>query len=80
MIHVVLMGNLRQYTGGVTEVDLEAATVRQLYRRLGEQFPELEAHLDSLGVAVDGQILQDALFEPIGDASEVHLIPQIAGG
>ena len=80
MIRVVLMGNLRQYTGGVTEVDVEAATVRQLYRKLAEQYPELEPHFDSLGVAVDGQILQDALLEPLGEAKEVHLLPQIAGG
>jgi molybdopterin synthase sulfur carrier subunit len=80
VIHVVLMGNLRQFTGGVTEVEVEAATVRQLFRRLAEKFPELEPHFDSLGVAVDGQILQDALFEPIGEAKEVHLLPQIAGG
>ncbi len=80
MTNVVLMGNLRQYTGGVSEVEIEAATVRQLYRKLAEKFPELEPHFDSVGVAVDGQILQDALLEPLGDAKEVHLLPQIAGG
>ena len=78
MPNVVLMGNLRQYTGGVSEVEIEAATVRQLYRKLAEKFPELEPHFASLGVAVDGQILQDALFEPLGEAREVHLLPQIA--
>jgi hypothetical protein len=31
-------------------------------------------------VAIDGQIYQDALFQPIAADSEVFLLPQIAGG
>lgn len=81
MAHVTLIGNLRQYTGGVTALDIEAANVRQLFRQLGEKFPELAPHLEEgLAVAIDGQIYQDALLEPIGAESEVHILPQIAGG
>ena len=81
MAHVVLMGNLRQYTGGVSALDVDAQTVRQLFRKLTERFPELGAHLEEgLAVAIDGQIYQDALLEPIGANAEVHLLPQIAGG
>ncbi len=81
MARVMLIGNLRQYTGDVTELDLEAATVRQLFRKLAEKFPELAPHLEEgLAVAIDGQIYQDALLEPIGADSEVHVLPQIAGG
>jgi hypothetical protein len=29
-----------------------------------------------VAVAIDGQIFQDALFEPIGAESEVFLLPQ----
>ena len=81
MAHVVLIGNLRQYTGGVTQLEIEAANVRQLFRRLGEKYPELAPHLEEgLAVAIDGQIYQDALLEPIGENSDVHILPQIAGG
>ena len=81
MAHVSLIGNLRQYTGGITELDVEAATVRQLFTRLGEQYPELAPHLEQgSAVAIDGQIYQDALFQEIGPDSEVHILPQIAGG
>ena len=81
MAHVVLIGNLRQYTGGVTELDVAAASVRQLFARLTEKFPELGPHLEEgLAVAIDGQIYQDALLEPIAETSEVHILPQIAGG
>ena len=81
MAHVVLIGNLRQYTGGVTELDIAAGTIRQLFTRLGAMYPELAPHLEEgLAVAIDGQIYQDALLEPIGDTAEVHILPQIAGG
>jgi molybdopterin synthase sulfur carrier subunit len=81
MAHVTLIGNLRQFTGGVTELEVEAYNVRQLLHRLGEFYPELAPHLENgLAVAIDGQIYQDALLEPIGAESEVHILPQIAGG
>ena len=81
MATVTLIGNLRQYTGGVTTVEVDAANVRQLFRALAAQFPELAPHLEEgLAVAIDGQIYQDAYLEPIGPDSDVHILPQIAGG
>ena len=81
MAHVVLIGNLRQYTGGVTALDVDARSIRQLFTKLGARYPELAPHLEEgLAVAIDGQIYQDALLEPIGENAEVHILPQIAGG
>jgi sulfur-carrier protein len=81
MAHVTLIGNLRQYTGGVTQLDVEAKTVRQLFLRLGEKYPDLAPHLETgSAVAIDGQIYQDALFQEIAPDSDVHILPQIAGG
>lgn len=81
MARVTLIGTLCQLTGGVSEVDVEAETVRQLFSRLGERFPDLAPHLEQgLAVAIDGQIYQDALLEPISPDAEVHILPQIAGG
>jgi sulfur-carrier protein len=81
MAHVTLIGNLRQYTGGVTELDVEAANVRQLFARLSELYPALAPHLEQgLAVAIDGQIYQDALLQPMAPDSDVHVLPQIAGG
>ena len=78
---MVLIGNLAQVTGGVAEFDLSATSVQQLFRQLGELHPALAPHLESgLAVAIDGQIFQDALLEPIGPSSEVFLLPAIAGG
>jgi molybdopterin converting factor small subunit len=81
MVRVVLSGNLRHLTGGETEIEVEAGNIRQLFRALGQRYPDLEPHLEEgVAVAIDGQIFQEALFEPIPPDAEVHLMPQIAGG
>jgi molybdopterin synthase sulfur carrier subunit len=81
MARVVLIGNLLHLTGGVAEFDLPAASVKQLFEQLGERHPALAAHLaEGVAVAIDGQIYQDSLLEPIRPDSEVFVLPQIAGG
>lgn len=81
MARVVLTGNLKQYTGGEIEIEVEADTIRQLLRALGARYPDLKPHLEEgIAVAIDGQIYQDAWLEPVPPDSEVHLLPQIAGG
>jgi molybdopterin converting factor small subunit len=81
MARVVLVGNLAQVTGGVAEFSLPVTSVQQLFRQLSTLYPALERHLESgVAVAIDGQIFQDALLEPIGSDSEVFVLPQIAGG
>jgi molybdopterin converting factor small subunit len=81
MARVVLIGNLAQLTGGVTEFRLPVSSVKQLFQQLTALHPEIGPHLDEgVAVAIDGQIYQDSLLEPIGPDSEVFLLPQIAGG
>jgi molybdopterin converting factor small subunit len=81
MARVVLIGNLAQITGGVAEFQLSATSVKHLFQQLTELHPALGRHLeDGVAVAIDGQIYQDSLLEPIGPDSEVFLLPQIAGG
>jgi molybdopterin synthase sulfur carrier subunit len=78
---VVLVGNLARLTGGVAEFQLSATSIKQLFQQLAELYPEIEPHLkEGVAVAVDGQIYQDDLFQPIAPDSEVFLLPQIAGG
>ena len=81
MARVVLVGNLAQLTGGVAEFRLSATSVQQLFQLLAALHPDFEPHLkEGVAVAIDGQIYQDALFQPIAADSEVFLLPQIAGG
>ena len=81
MARVVLIGNLAQLTGGVAEFELSATSVKQLFEQLSELHPAIKPHLDEgVAVAIDGQIVQEALFEPIAPGSEVYILPAIAGG
>ncbi len=81
MARIVLTRGLTQFTGGASELELDAANIRQLLAQLGERYPALKPHLvEGLAVAIDGEIFQDAWLEPIPPDSEVHLIPRIAGG
>ena len=81
MARVTLMSSLMAFTGGEGRVDVDAANVHQLMRRLGERFPELAPHLDDgLAVVIDGTIHQDDWFAKLEPGSEVHLMPRIGGG
>jgi len=81
MARVVLIGNLAQLTGGVAEFNVSATSVKQLFDRLAELHPQLGPHLqEGVAVAIDGQIYQETLLEPIRPDSEVYILPQIGGG
>ncbi len=81
MVRVVLTGNLRRLVGGASEIEIEAGTIGQLFRALRTRYPGIGPHLEEgVAVAIDGEIFQDALLEPIPEGAEVHLMPQIAGG
>jgi len=78
---IVLASNLNPFAGGTTELTLEVDDVYRLFQALAARFPALEPHLEhEVAVAIDGEIYQDVLFQPIGPDSEVILIQKIAGG
>ncbi len=81
MVRVVLTGNLRRLVGAALELELEAGTIGQLFRALRTLYPEIGPHLEEgVAVAIDGEIFQDALLEPIPAGAVVDLMPQIGGG
>ena len=71
---------LQPHTGGVEKIDLDAPRVRELLAALAERFPGIEAQLEHLAVAIDGQIYNDAPYQQLAPASEVHFVPKIGGG
>ena len=81
MARIVLTRALRRFTEGEAEFDLDVSTFQALFRELSHRYPAMKRHLEEgVAVAIDGQIYQDALFQEIPKDSEVHVIPQIAGG
>jgi sulfur-carrier protein len=74
-------GSCHQFTGGKTEFDVEATTFRQLVRELERKYPGLGNQVEeSMAVAVDGEIFQDAYAVELKPGSEIVLIPKIGGG
>ncbi len=81
MVQVVLWGSLKAAAGGKTELEVEAANIRELLSRLGESYPALQPILEEgVSVAIDGKIYRNAWFQPIPPGSEVYLLPPMAGG
>lgn len=81
MARLVAPSECRQFTGGLTEFEVAADTVRRLITELEARFPGLGDYVDRrMAVAIDGEIHQDAWFSPIRPDSEIYLIPKIGGG
>lgn len=81
MARVFLSTGLRRFTGGAGEVDIDAETVRDLIAALEVRFPGIEEGLGSgTAVAIDGDIMPNATYEPIAPNSEVHFLSQTSGG
>jgi molybdopterin converting factor small subunit len=82
MPRVVISGiAARRFTGGQSEFEVEANTVRRMISELDRRFPGLGQQIDeSMAVAIDGTIYQDAYMAELGPNSEVVLIPKIGGG
>lgn len=81
MVSVHFSTQLRSYTGGVARVEVDADSVRSLIDRLDEQFPGIAEPLTSgLAVAINGDIIPDAIYEPVPDGAEIHFMSPLSGG
>ena len=79
---VSVLGSVcRQYLGGQTEIEVEATNFRRLILELERRFPGLGHQVEeSMAVAVDGEIFQDAYGLELKAGTEIFLIPKIGGG
>ena len=75
------------YTGGKELVTINGKNVRQLINELDRKYPGMKQALmddDSLkpdvAVAIDGQVTQMGLLQPLTENNEVIFIPAIGGG
>ena len=82
MAKVVIPAGLgQQFTGGKSEFDIDATSVRGVIRFLENAFPGIGETIEiHMAVAVDGEIYHDPLLEPVGPDSEVYFLPRIGGG
>jgi molybdopterin converting factor small subunit len=82
MPRVNIAGNaVKQFTGGASALEVEADTFRRLILELDRRYPGLGRQIEeSMAIAIDGQIYQDAYHAPLSPESEIWLIPKIGGG
>jgi molybdopterin converting factor small subunit len=78
---------MRDLTGGETTVAAGGRNVRQVIEELEARYPGIRERLcsgdrlkPSIRVSVDGVVSRLGLLQTVGDQSEVHFLPAVAGG
>lgn len=84
---VFIPAQIRELTGGLAEIRIEAETVLGAIEEVDRRFPGFRARLcrgDSLApglqVSVDHVMTRRGLEATLGPESEVHFLPIIGGG
>ena len=87
MATVLIPALLRDLTGGQQRLEVQGATLRQVLKSLGVQFPAITERLLEDGLvrpgvsfAVNGDIVAHGLTEPIPDDAEITIVPAVSGG
>ncbi len=78
---VHLWGALRPLVGGASSIQMRAATIRELFRKLSETYPGVETHIKrGVAVAIDGKIYRDQWDTELPAGAEIYLMPRVPGG
>ena len=81
MVEVTLWASLSAAAGGNEKLDIEAKNIRELFRKLAEQYPGLEPYIkQGIAVSIGGVIYRDTWSKELPEDAEVFLLPRIAGG
>ncbi len=81
MLEVSLSGSLRDAADGAASITIEAASIRELLRKIVERYPRMQSRIDEgVAVSINGEIYRDNWGEPIPEGAEVFLLPRIQGG
>ena len=80
--HIIhLWGALRPFAGGTLSISVEASTIRELFRKLVEQYPGMEPHIKrGVSVSIGGKIYRDQWETPLPPDAEIYLLPRVPGG
>ena len=81
MIKVFLGSNLKNFTNGVEELEVEATSVKSLIAEMERQYPGIADALESgFALAVDGEVIANPGYEKLAEVSEVRFISPMQGG
>jgi molybdopterin converting factor small subunit len=81
MVEVKLWGALSAATGGKQRLDMDAKDIRELFRKLAEDYPGVEPYLkQGIAVSIDGVLYRDNWSKELPENGEIFLLPRMAGG
>jgi sulfur-carrier protein len=81
MVEVTIWGSLGAAAGGRNKIDIDAKDIRELFRKLAEQYPALEPYIErGIAVAIDGEIYRDTWSKELPQGAEIFLLPRLVGG
>ncbi len=88
MAVVHIPAHWRDRAGGRATVEVSGRTLREVIDALDAACPGLKALLTDdrgevrgeIAVAIDSEITEGGLLEPVAPGAEIHLIPAISGG
>jgi molybdopterin converting factor small subunit len=81
MADIHLWGALRPAAGGASIVQVEAKTIRELFRKLEDNYPGMAPHIArGVAVSIDGKIYRDTWDQELTEGAEIYLLPRIQGG
>ncbi len=81
MVTVSLSSGFRDAADGAASIEIEAATVRELLRRIVERYPKMERLFDEgVAVSINGDIYRDIRDLAIPEEAEIFLLPRLQGG
>lgn len=81
MVEVTLWAGLAPLADNQKKVEVEARDIRELLRKLSEQYPGLRDAIKSeVAVVVDGVVYRDNWSKELSDDAEIFLMRRIAGG
>ncbi len=81
MIKVFLGSNLKNFTNGVEELEVEATSVKYLIAEMERQYPGIADALESgFALAIDGEVIANPGYEKLAEVSEVRFLSPMRGG
>ena len=81
MIKVFLGSNLKNFTNGLEELEVEATSVKSLIAEMERQYPGIADALESgFALAIDGEVIANPGYEILTEVSEVRFLSPMQGG
>ena len=81
MIKVFLGSNLKNFTNGVEELEVEATSVKSLIAEMDRRYPGIADALESgFALAIDGEVIANPGYEKLAEVSEVRFLSPMRGG